>query len=99
MNSNSICAPGNWTRISAALAVLALSAGCSPMTQTQCASANWYDLGYRDGDMYGIQPRIDQYAYQCRAVGVEAQAPAYLAGWKDGYGERASRVQTDFNGR
>lgn len=81
--------------MSVVLAAAVLTTGCSQMTQDQCASVDWYQLGHRDGDTYGIQPRIDQYAYQCRSVGVEAQAPAYMAGWKDGYGERATRSQTD----
>jgi hypothetical protein len=59
------------------------------MSAQQCASADWYGLGYRDGDVYGIQARIDQYAEHCRA----ADRKAYMAGWTDGYAEARSRIE------
>ena len=64
-------------------ALLFVSACASPMGEQQCRSADWYALGYRDGDVYGIRPQIDQYARQCRSLEAAAQS-AYLAGWTDG---------------
>jgi hypothetical protein len=61
------------------------------MSAQECRSTNWYALGYRDGDVYGLRPRIDQYAEQCRTVAVDS--PAYMAGWRDGYAESRSRVE------
>jgi hypothetical protein len=78
-----------WTR--AVLLACALLSGCASMTETQCRSADWYQLGYRDGDVYGLRPQIDQYAYQCRAW-VQASEGDYLRGWVDGYREFTRRV-------
>jgi hypothetical protein len=70
---------------------LVLLAGCVSMSESECRGADWYALGKRDGDVYGIQPLIDQYAYRCNAFGVTAQRAEYMTGWVDGYRERASR--------
>ena len=69
-----------------------MAAGCAaPMSAEQCRSADWYGLGYRDGDLYGLQAQIDQYAEQCRTVSVDRRA--YMAGWSDGYAEFKARVE------
>ena len=86
---NSIDAPP----ISILLAAAFIAAGCTTMSAQDCRSADWYALGYRDGDVYGLRPQIDQYAYQCRAAGVPAHETVYLSGWVDGYREWTSRTQ------
>lgn len=80
------------TSISIVLAAMVLVAGCTTMSAQECRDADWYRLGYRDGDVYGLRPQIDLYASQCRAAGVEAQQNAYMTGWVDGYREWAARV-------
>ena len=80
--------PTAWISI---LAVL-MSAGCVSMDAGQCRAADWYQLGYRDGDTYGLRPQIDQYAQQCKTHGVEVTEERYLAGWVDGYREWNNRV-------
>lgn len=62
------------------------------MSAQQCRSTEWYALGYRDGDTYGLRPQIDQYAHTCGSLPASAQS-AYLAGWTDGYAEFSARVQ------
>ena len=62
------------------------------MTETECRSVNWYDIGERDGNAYGMRPRIDQYAHQCSAFGVQAVESDYMRGWVDGYREWTRRV-------
>src|SRR5438045_3419536 len=52
------------------VAILLLAAGCMSMDDGQCRSADWYQVGYRDGDIYGLRPQIDQYAHLCKAHGV-----------------------------
>lgn len=71
--------------------LLALGACAAPMSAEQCRSADWYRLGYRDGDVYGLQAQVDQYAEQCRSAAVDRNA--YMAGWHDGYAEFRSRVE------
>jgi hypothetical protein len=73
------------------LAVLALVGCAAPMSAEQCRSTDWNRLGYRDGDTYGLQAQIDQYAAQCRTAGVDRRA--YMAGWNEGYAEFRSRVE------
>jgi hypothetical protein len=76
-----------------ALVACVLAGGCAQMTETQCKAPDWYQLGYRDGDIYGLRPQVDQYAYQCRAFGVQPSAEStYMAGWVDGYREWNTRV-------
>lgn len=72
-----------------ASSVLLFAACATPMSAQECSSADWYRLGYRDGDVYGVQAQIDQYAEQCRT----ADRNTYMAGWRDGYAESRSRVE------
>ena len=79
-------------RNSAAGASVILAVSCAtPMSTQECGSADWYRLGYRDGDVYGLQAQIDQYAEQCRTAAVDRNA--YMAGWRDGNAEFRSRVE------
>jgi hypothetical protein len=73
--------------IAAGAALLVVS--CTTMGSQECASADWYRLGYRDGDVYGVQAQIEQYAQQCRT----ADRRAYMAGWTDGYAEARMRIE------
>jgi hypothetical protein len=78
--------------LAAACAVTTVAAGCAQLSETECRASDWYQVGYRDGDVYGLRPQIDQYAYQCRAHGVQPAEPTYMAGWVDGYREWNKRV-------
>ena len=89
--SNSIAWASRSTK--AWIAAAALLGGCAPMTETECRSADWYALGTRDG-LAGLQPRVDQYAYQCSAVKVETTDGAYLSGWQHGKWEFDRRVHS-----
>lgn len=91
MNSTSARLTVAWSKASIALACL-LAAGCAQMTESQCKSADWYQLGYRDADIYGLRPQVDQYAYQCRSFGVQPAENTYMAGWVDGFREWNTRV-------
>jgi hypothetical protein len=55
-------------------------AGCAGMSENECRSANWYELGERDG-LYGNLPRIDTYAFQCERHNAQAAREQYLEGW------------------
>ena len=78
----------------AALCLLFLLTGCAGLREADCRSANWYDLGKRDGDVYGSAPMIDQYAYQCAAYGVKPDVAQYMAGWTEGDMEYRSRLDS-----
>jgi hypothetical protein len=74
------------------LLVAALVAGCVSMTEAECRSTNWYQLGERDGLIYGMRPQIDQYAHQCSQFGVQPAEKDYITGWTDGYREHEKRI-------
>ena len=69
-----------------------LLAGCSTFTEQECRSANWYHLGEQDALTHGLQPQINQIAFQCQKLGVQVPESEYMAGWYAGNRERASRL-------
>ena len=55
------------------------------MNESECRSADWYQLGYRDADPYGAAAVSSTcYEHQCRAW-VQASEADYMRGWVDGY--------------
>lgn len=66
-------------RVSVVALVLVL-AGCAGMSESQCRSTDWAQLGERDG-LFGGPPRIEVYAYQCGRYSVAAAQREYLDGW------------------
>ena len=73
------------------LLLAALLTGCVHMTENECRSADWYQVGYRDADPYGLRPQIYLYEHQCR-VWVQASEADYMRGWVDGYREFNTRM-------
>ncbi len=70
-----------------ALFILALLVGgCTTMNEGECRSADWYQIGYRDADPYGLRPQFYIYENLCKAW-VQASEPEYMRGWVDGYRE------------
>ena len=72
-----------------ALVTLTLT-GCVSMGAAECGSANWYDLGFRDG-LYGLQRMDIVYDEQCGKHGSKPDAAAYAKGWQEGKWEYDSR--------
>ena len=70
-----------------------LLAGCAPMTQEQCASADWARLGERDG-LTGSRPWVDQYDYQCSRHNLRAAEKDYMDGWWVGNAEFVRRADS-----
>jgi hypothetical protein len=68
----------------ACLMVCVLLCGCAAMSESECASANWFRIGKRDALM-GVRPQLDNYAGQC--PGFKAAEKEYLEGWELGYWE------------
>jgi hypothetical protein len=69
------------------LVVAGFFSSCVSISEAECRSGAWYDLGYRDALLYGIRPQIEIYARQCGALGVSSSESDYLDGWKLGYSE------------
>jgi len=72
---------------------LAALAGCAGMTENECRSADWAQLGERDG-ISGNQPRIEVYAHQCGRYQVAAAERPYLDGWWVGHAEFVRRADS-----
>lgn len=70
---------------------LAALNGCVLLTEAECRSADWRQMGERDG-VTGNRPYIDVYAEVCKSHGATAAVPAYMEGWQAGYWEWIQRV-------
>lgn len=78
--------------ISALAASVFLASGCMTMSESECRTANWEQVGQQDGIAHGIRPRIDQLRDQCRAYGVVPDEEKYMTGWRYGYAEYQRRM-------
>ena len=76
----------------AVLVCIAL-AGCAPMTENQCRTTDWAQLGERDG-ITGNRPRIEVYAYECGRYNLRAAEKDYLDGWWLGNAEFVRRTDS-----
>ena len=76
-----------------ALALSLVLAGCAGMSESQCRTSNWAQLGERDG-LLGGPPRIDVYSYQCGRYNVAAAEKNYLDGWWLGHAEFVRRADS-----
>jgi hypothetical protein len=74
------------------LVACALLSGCATFTEHECRTVNWYHLGEEDALTHGLQPQINQIAFQCQKFGVQVPEKDYMAGWYDGARERAVRM-------
>jgi len=70
----------------------ALLAGCSTFTEQDCRTSNWHHLGEQDALTHGLQPQINQIAFQCEKLGVQVPQGEYMAGWTAGDRERKRRL-------
>jgi hypothetical protein len=71
---------------------VALLAGCVSMSEADCRTADWYYLGEQDARTHGLQPQINQIAFQCQKLGVQVPEQDYMDGWYDGDRQRAARL-------
>ena len=74
-------------------ALFLLATGCAAMTESECRSTDWAQLGERDG-ITGNRPRIDQYAYQCGQHSVRVAEKDYMDGWWVGNAEWVRRADS-----
>src|SRR3954468_2706590 len=68
----------------AALCLVLLLSGCAALSETECRGTDWYQLGKRDGEVYGSRAMIDQYTQSCAAFGVKPDEARYMLGWEGG---------------
>jgi len=60
---------------------LLLLAGCASLSESDCRSASWEDIGYRDGAKGSGPDRAQDHASACVEYGVSVDREA----WKTGY--------------
>ena len=66
-------------------------AGCAGMSSSECSSADWYQVGLRDG-LFGLQRRDEAYATQCSQQAAKApDRVLYAKGWQEGWWELEAR--------
>jgi hypothetical protein len=69
--------------ISVSIVALVLLAGCAGMSDAQCRSADWYDVGYRDA-MFAMQRQEAVYVGSCDKHGAKVDVARYTQGWTEG---------------
>lgn len=70
-------------RLTLALLLLTL-AGCASMSKEECLTANWTEVGMRDGQNGEPRARFASHAQACREAGIIADQPRYMMGWEQG---------------
>ena len=90
----------HWKAALATASVLVL-AGCSSLSQTECLSGNWREIGYGDGTRGARQERADQHAKACAKHGVTFDRERWQSGYLRGlelYCTPENAVKTGLNG-
>lgn len=72
------------TGTAAALLVATLLSGCDTMTPDECKSANWHDVGMRDGLAGRTMSVLDGHAKSCAKAGTSVDSASYVVGRQRG---------------
>ncbi|MGB7480103.1 MAG: DUF2799 domain-containing protein [Burkholderiaceae bacterium] len=75
--------PVRLQRLALAALLLAL-AGCASMSKEECLTANWGEVGMRDGQNGEPRSRFASHAEACREAGIRADQGQYMSGWERG---------------
>lgn len=69
----------------AILSIAAMSlAGCASISEGECVSGSWSDIGYKDGVNGKARDRLADYAKTCAKYGVQPDRNAYLSAFESG---------------
>ena len=72
------------------VALLALLlCGCAGLSEAECRSADWYEIGFRDA--LALRPQDTVYADACAKYGVTVDSARYAQGWREGKYEAGYR--------
>lgn len=58
--------------------------GCETMSRDECATADWYRTGYKDGGEGRQRARIEEHARACAQAGIGVDRARYFAGHDQG---------------
>ena len=70
-------------RLLGVLLLLALT-GCATLSENECRSADWYELGEHDGFAGYPRARIEEHAEACGKIGIHPNRDAYFSGREQG---------------
>ena len=79
--SNTRCAV---FRLGALLALILLLSGCASLSEGECRTADWYELGRQDGEDGLPRSRLHDHNEACADYGIEPHRAAYFAGRERG---------------
>ena len=66
-------------------AILAVALiGCSTLSKNECLQANWYELGWKDGNLGKPRSLFQEHADACVKHNVRAEKTEYFRGRDDG---------------
>jgi len=74
---------------------------CSTLSEKECHSSDWHQLGVQDGRSGLPERRLDEYAQSCKEYGIRPDANQYLAGREVGlkqYCVPSNAFRTGMNG-
>lgn len=66
------------------VALLLTLAGCASMSEDECRTANWSDIGMRDGQNGAPRATFGSHVKACREIGVIADQQSYMRAWDRG---------------
>ena len=75
---------GSLVRVFAAVALLGSLVGCASISKSECLSANWEDIGVRDGANGQPEEHLIQHSKACAKVGVVPDRGAWQRGRERG---------------
>jgi hypothetical protein len=75
---------GSLTRLFAAIALLGALGGCASISKSECLSANWEDVGVRDGANGQPEEYLIQHSKACAKVQVTPDREAWQRGRERG---------------
>jgi len=64
--------------------ISAFLSGCETMSRDECATADWYQTGYRDGGEGRSRARVEEHARACAQAGIGVDRARYFAGHDQG---------------
>jgi len=83
------------------LACFALLTGCSTLSENECRTADWYQLGVRDGQQGELASLLDEHRDSCSRYGLQPVESEYFAGRETGlrqYCRLGNAFRTGLNG-
>ncbi len=82
MKSNKIAK--TLSSLTIAITTVLIVVGCSTMDKGECVTANWHQLGIKDGNKGYNKSNISKYASDCGEHGIRPNQAQYLSGWQKG---------------